>query len=104
MQSGSSDIATASVKLVCGEETKAEAANGNGPVDAIYRAINRITGYEVELVKYDLNAKGQARMLGRGHRGKLQRPPLPRRWHGDGHRGILRESDGSRPEQYLARR
>ena len=61
VQSGSSDIATASVKLVCGEETKAEAANGNGPVDAIYQAINRITGYDVELVKYDLNAKGQGK-------------------------------------------
>lgn len=61
VQSGSSDIATASVKLACGEEIKAEAANGNGPVDAIYQAINRITGYDVELVKYDLNAKGQAK-------------------------------------------
>ncbi|KZG24218.1 2-isopropylmalate synthase, partial [Salmonella enterica subsp. enterica serovar Tennessee] len=61
VQSGSSDIATASVKLACGEEIKAEAANGNGPVDAIYQAINRITGYDVELVKYDLNAKGQGK-------------------------------------------
>ena len=61
VQSGSSDIATASVKLACGDETKAEAANGNGPVDAIYQAINRITGYEIELVKYDLNAKGQGK-------------------------------------------
>ena len=60
-ESGSSDIATASVKLACGDETKAEAANGNGPVDAIYQAINRITGYEIELVKYDLNAKGQGK-------------------------------------------
>lgn len=61
VQSGSSDIATASVKLACGEEIKAEAANGNGPVDAIYQAINRITGYDVELVKYDLNAKGRGK-------------------------------------------
>ena len=37
VQSGSSDIATASIKLVCGDEIKTEAANGNGPVDAIYR-------------------------------------------------------------------
>ena len=59
VQSGSSDIATASVKLACGDEVTAEAANGNGPVDAIYRAINRVTGYDVELVKYDLTAKGQ---------------------------------------------
>ena len=61
MQSGSSIMATASVKLVCGEEEKAEAATGNGPVDAVYQAINRITGYPIELVKYQLTAKGQGR-------------------------------------------
>lgn len=61
VQSGSSDIATASVKLACGDEIKAEAANGNGPVDAIYRAINRVTEYDVELVKYDLTAKGHGK-------------------------------------------
>ncbi|MGQ7173358.1 alpha-isopropylmalate synthase regulatory domain-containing protein, partial [Escherichia sp. R-CC3] len=49
VQSGSNDIATAAVKLACGEEVKAEAANGNGPVDAVYQAINRITDYNVEL-------------------------------------------------------
>jgi 2-isopropylmalate synthase len=38
VQSGSSIMATASVKLVCGEEEKAEAATGNGPVDAVYQA------------------------------------------------------------------
>ncbi|WP_337221170.1 alpha-isopropylmalate synthase regulatory domain-containing protein, partial [Vibrio parahaemolyticus] len=70
------------VKLACGEEIKAEAANGNGPVDAIYQAINRITGYDVELVKYDLNAKGQGKdALGQvdivvNHHG--------RRFHGSG--------------------
>ncbi|MGO3396049.1 MAG: alpha-isopropylmalate synthase regulatory domain-containing protein, partial [Serratia proteamaculans] len=61
VQSGSSIMATASVKLICGEEEKAEAATGNGPVDAVYQAINRITGYPIELVKYQLTAKGQGR-------------------------------------------
>lgn len=61
MQSGSNDIATASVKLACGEDVKAEAANGNGPVDAIYQAINRVTEYNVELVKYSLTAKGHGK-------------------------------------------
>ncbi len=61
VQSGSNDIATAAVKLACGEEVKAEAANGNGPVDAVYRAINRITDYNVELVKYSLTAKGHGK-------------------------------------------
>ena len=61
VQSGSSDIATASIKLVCGDEIKTEAANGNGPVDAIYRAINRVTDYNIELVKYGLSAKGHGK-------------------------------------------
>ena len=61
VQSGSNDIATASVKLGCGEEVKAEAANGNGPVDAIYQAINRVTEYNIELVKYSLTAKGHGK-------------------------------------------
>ncbi len=61
VQSGSSVMATASVKLVCGEEIKSEAATGNGPVDAVYQAINRITDYPIELVKYQLSAKGQGK-------------------------------------------
>lgn len=61
VQSGSSIMATASVKLKCGDEDKSEAATGNGPVDAVYQAINRITDYPIELVKYQLTAKGQGR-------------------------------------------
>ncbi|MCG8707504.1 2-isopropylmalate synthase [Brenneria sp. 4F2] len=61
VQSGSSVMATASVKLVCGDETQSEAATGNGPVDAVYQAINRITGYQISLVKYQLTAKGHGR-------------------------------------------
>ncbi len=69
VQSGSSDIATASIKLVCGDEIKTEAANGNGPVDAIYQAINRVTDYNIELVKYGLSAKGHGKdALGGGYR------------------------------------
>lgn len=103
VQSGSSIMATASVKLICGGEEKAEAATGNGPVDAVYQAINRITDYPIELVKYQLTAKGHGRdALGRGYRGLIQRPPLPRRRSGDRHRRILRQGDGARVEQYLA--
>lgn len=61
VQSGSNTMATASVQLACGGEVQAEAATGNGPVDAVYQAINRITGYGIELVKYQLSAKGQGR-------------------------------------------
>ncbi|MFY3757937.1 2-isopropylmalate synthase, partial [Escherichia coli] len=52
VQSGSSIMATASVKLICGDEEKAE---------AVYQAINRITDFPIELVKYQLTAKGQGR-------------------------------------------
>lgn len=61
-QSGSSILATATVKLICGEQQKSEAATGNGPVDAVYQAINKITGYPIKLVSYQLSAKGQGKM------------------------------------------
>ncbi|MGF1741322.1 2-isopropylmalate synthase [Vibrio profundum] len=58
VQSGSV-MATTSIKLLCGEEEKCEAAVGNGPVDALYQCIYRITGYEITLDKFDLTAKGE---------------------------------------------
>ncbi|AFJ48342.1 2-isopropylmalate synthase [Shimwellia blattae] len=61
VQSGSSVVSTATVQLACGDEVKSEACTGNGPVDAVYQAIHRITGYDVELVTYQLGAKGQGK-------------------------------------------
>ncbi|MGL4683551.1 MAG: 2-isopropylmalate synthase [Hafnia alvei] len=61
VQSGTSVMATASVKLNIGGEISAEAATGNGPVDAVYQAINRIAGYDIDIVKYQLSAKGQGK-------------------------------------------
>ncbi|KOC88902.1 2-isopropylmalate synthase [Winslowiella iniecta] len=61
VQSGSSITATASVRLGCGDEQKSEAATGNGPVDAVYQAINRVTEFDTELVKYQLTAKGHGK-------------------------------------------
>ncbi|NDJ58941.1 2-isopropylmalate synthase [Enterobacteriaceae bacterium 4M9] len=61
VQSSSSEMATASVKLACGDEIKTEAATGNGPVDAVYQAINRITDFNIELVDYKLGAKGHGK-------------------------------------------
>ena len=58
VQSGSV-MATTSIKLQCGDEEKCEAAVGNGPVDALYQCIYRITGYEIVLDKFDLTAKGE---------------------------------------------
>lgn len=61
VQSGSNILATASVKLACGEKINAEAATGNGPVDALYQAINRISGYAIKLTSYKLSANGQGK-------------------------------------------
>ncbi|MFB1078958.1 alpha-isopropylmalate synthase regulatory domain-containing protein, partial [Photobacterium damselae] len=58
VQSGSV-MATTSIKLQCGETEKCEAAVGNGPVDALYQCIYRLTGYEIVLDKFDLTAKGE---------------------------------------------
>jgi 2-isopropylmalate synthase len=61
VQSGNSVMATASVKLRSGEEVLAEAATGNGPVDAIYQCVCRITGYEIKIDKYQLTSKGEGK-------------------------------------------
>ncbi|MGL5119627.1 MAG: 2-isopropylmalate synthase [Plesiomonas shigelloides] len=61
VQSGGSVMATASVRLRCGEEVVSEAATGNGPVDAVYQCITRLTGYEIQIVNYQLSAKGQGK-------------------------------------------
>lgn len=59
VHSGTSVVATATVSLKCGDEIKSDAATGNGPVDAVYRAINRITNYPIHIINYSLSAKGQ---------------------------------------------
>lgn len=56
--SGGSVMATASVKMTVGDHVVCEAATGNGPVDAVYQCINRITGYDIRIDKYDLKSKG----------------------------------------------
>lgn len=52
-------MATSSVILLCGEQEISDAAIGNGPVDALYQVIYRITNYDIELDKFDLSAKGE---------------------------------------------
>jgi 2-isopropylmalate synthase len=58
VQSGSV-MSTTSIKLQCGDEEKCEAAVGNGPVDALYQCIYRLTGYDIVLDKFDLTAAGE---------------------------------------------
>lgn len=59
--SGNDLISTASVRVKSGEEEYEEAATGDGPVDAIFKAIDRITGLQVELDDYSIKAVTQGR-------------------------------------------
>lgn len=61
VQSGSGITATAAVKLSCGGEQFTEAATGNGPVDAVYQAINRISGLDIDIADYHISAKGEGK-------------------------------------------
>jgi 2-isopropylmalate synthase len=54
--SGTKFVPTATVGLRKGDEVIQEAAYGDGPVDAAYRAIDKITGVKVELDDYSINA------------------------------------------------
>ncbi|MXP51140.1 2-isopropylmalate synthase [Pantoea sp. SoEX] len=58
VKSGSNKIAKACVSLICGVNKKLETATGNGPVDAVYQAINLITMFNAELLNYKLTSKG----------------------------------------------
>lgn len=53
---GNQVITTATVRIKQGEETVQEAACGEGPVDAVYHAIDRVTGLTVNLEGYSLQA------------------------------------------------
>jgi len=59
--SGNDLISTASVKIKSGEGEFEEAATGDGPVDAIFKAIDRITGLQVELDDYSIKAVTQGK-------------------------------------------
>lgn len=56
VSTGSSMIPTATVTMDYKGKTLMDAACGDGPVDAIYNAIDRMTGKPVELVDYTINA------------------------------------------------
>ena len=56
ISSGTHFVPTATIGLRRGEEMIQEAAYGDGPVDAAYKAIDKITGVKVELADYTINA------------------------------------------------
>ena len=56
ISAGSSTIPTATLKLKKGEKEQEEAATGDGPVDAVFNAIDRLTGFKGKLENYALKA------------------------------------------------
>ncbi len=55
---GKSIIPTASVRLKIGKRTRTESSTGNGPVDAVFNCITKLTGLRCELTNYTIGAKG----------------------------------------------
>jgi len=59
--SGNSGISTATVEIDTGDETKQEAAVGDGPVSAIFNAIDRVTGMHAVLDEFHIQAVSPGR-------------------------------------------
>ena len=53
---GNQQVSSAVVKLARGEETFIDSSIGDGPVDACYKAIDRITGIRGKLQEYSINS------------------------------------------------
>lgn len=56
---GKNMVPTASVRLRTGKRTRTGSDTGNGPIDAVYNCITRLTGIKLELMNYTIQAKGQ---------------------------------------------
>ncbi len=55
---GKNVIPTASVKIKIGKRARTESGTGNGPIDAVFNCITRLTGIRGELTSFSINAKG----------------------------------------------
>ena len=53
---GNQELSSAVIKLEKGKETAVESAAGDGPIDACYRAIDKITGLPGRLIDYTVNS------------------------------------------------
>ena len=58
VQCGGGEFATASIKLIAGEQEQIVSATGNGPVDALYRAIKQAVDIDFEVADYKISNKG----------------------------------------------
>ncbi|OQX54594.1 MAG: 2-isopropylmalate synthase [Candidatus Omnitrophica bacterium 4484_213] len=56
ISSGNKTVPTATIRLKRGEEILEDSACGDGPIDACYKAIERITGLKGKLLDYSLQA------------------------------------------------
>lgn len=62
VQSKSSGLSTAAIILKCGEKKNIQkSTTRNGPVDAIYQALNKATSYPIKLKKFNLVANGEGK-------------------------------------------
>ena len=59
MCGGKGVIPTASVKMTIGSETITESGTGDGPVDAVFNCIKRLTNIECKLLDYNLSATSE---------------------------------------------
>lgn len=60
--SGSGLVATATVCMSSGENKQiVEAATGNGPIDAAYQCLMRITGLDITVESYNISGKGEGK-------------------------------------------
>jgi len=61
INSGNTIIPTATIKIKKGDKTLEAACTGDGPVDAIFKAIDKITGVETKLVEYIVQGVGSGK-------------------------------------------
>src|SRR5690606_28967251 len=54
VSSGTDTVPTATVKVAHGTEERVAAVIGDGPVDAMFQAIQKVTGVDVKLEEYSL--------------------------------------------------
>ncbi|WP_371186491.1 2-isopropylmalate synthase [Thalassotalea maritima] len=59
VHSGSGEFATASIKLLCNDQATIKSATGNGPVDALYRAIKQAVDINFDVSDYKISNKGE---------------------------------------------
>ena len=86
VQSGGSEFATSSIKIALGDDHKIVSATGNGPVDALYRAIKKAIDINFEVSDYKISNKGE------GEDG-LGKADIVVSWHGRNFHGYGLDTD-----------